>query len=104
MSAALVGIALRPRQNHIRESQLLNSVDAVDAGMRFLDVSTCMHSRPESNWLDQSASGYAVWRFEITDVPYEARRASFFVKFEDGVVESSFLLYPVESAGGGMVF
>ncbi len=102
--AAVVGVAVRPRLDQMPEATLFEYVDSVEDTMAFSDVVTSMRCNPDSNWMDESASGYAVWRFEVSDVPYAERRASFFVKFKEGVVESSFLLYPVESAGGGMVF
>lgn len=102
--ATLVGIALRPRRDNVPEAWLLTSVSEVSPGMRLEEVTETLTRLPSQDWLNETGSGFALWRFRVSDVAYADSRASFFVKFEDGVVESSFLLYPLESAGGGMMF
>ena len=104
VAATLVGIAMRPRRDNVPEAWLLSAVDEVQPGMQFEEVTKTLDRLPSADWLKETGNGFAIWRFQVSDVAYADSRASFFVKFEGGVVESSFLLYPLESAGGGMVF
>ena len=102
--AAVAGFLVRPKPNRIPEAILLQSVDTVKAGMSLQNVCECMGTEPSAKWLNDTLDGFVVWRFEVSDVAYDDSRASYFVKFNAGAVEESFLLYPLEAAGGGMVF
>lgn len=99
---ATVGFAIRRVPGHVPEAIMLQQVNSVRPGMSIEQVSR--HFGFEPTWMKDEGEGYAVWRFEVSDVEYSARRASYFVKFEEQKMASGFLLYPIESAGGGMVF
>ena len=101
---ALVAYCARPVPGRVPEATLLQSVDAVTPGIGQDEVTRIFGFRPSASWLDTRQCGYVCWRFEVTDVAYADCRASYFAKMEDGKLDSGFLLYPIESAGGGMRF
>ena len=100
----VVSFILRPQPNRIPEGKLYTSVESIEDGMKYREVCSCLGLQADSTWFDKSESGFAVWRFEVSDVRYDDSRASLFVKFQEGTVVSTMLLYPLEAAGGGMTF
>ena len=101
---AMIGFAMRPDPGRVPESMLLQNVADVCADDELDELTRHFGFEPSASWIDEQQSGYVVWRFEVSDVKYEASRASYFVLLEKGAFKSGFLIYPVESAGGGMTF
>ena len=101
---AVLAFCFRPQPDRIPEAALLQAVEKVDQGMPLDDVAILFGFEPNAQWLDEHGTGYVCWRFQVSDVAYVDSRASYFVKFERRKMQDAFLLYPLESAGGGMVF
>gem|GEM_PF-4644305 len=104
MLVTVVTYILRPQPNKIPEATLYASTGGIENGMEYREVCTSLGLQAEATWFDKSESGFAVWRFEVSDVRFDDSRASFFVKFQEGAVVSTMLLYPLHAAGGGMTF
>ena len=82
----------------------MQRVETVKEGMTLGEVTKTFGFAPSASWVDGDQSGYVCWRFEVSDVNYADSRASYFAELENGVLQKGFLLYPLESAGGGMRF
>jgi len=101
---AVIGFWARPVPGRVREATLLQHVESVAAGHELDELKRIFGFEPSASWLDENQSGYVCWRFQVSDVPYNDSRASYFAKFAAGQLKSGLLLYPLESAGGGMRF
>lgn len=101
---AVLGFWARPVPGRVPEATLLRQVGSVDPGHDLDELTRRFGFEPSAAWLDENQSGYVCWRFEVSDVPYDESRASYFAKLATGKLKSGFLLYPLESAGGGMRF
>lgn len=101
---ALIGFAMRPVPGRVPEAAMMQSVETVTEGMTLEEVTKTFGFAPSASWVDEDQCGYVCWRFEVSDVNYADSRASYFAELEHGVFRKGFLLYPLESAGGGMRF
>ncbi len=101
---ALVGFIVRPKPGHVPEAVLLRSVEGVKPGDPLAEITSKIGFEPSAEWLDQQQCGYVLWRFHVTDVPHASSRASYFAMLQNGMLKEATLLYPLESAGGGMTF
>lgn len=101
---ALIGFIVRPKPGHVPEAVLLRSVEGVAPGDSLDEIVEKIGFEPSAKWLDQKKCGYVLWRFHVTDVPHASSRASYFALLQNGNLKEATLLYPLESAGGGMAF
>lgn len=101
---AFIRFLIQTDPGEMPEAIMMQRVSGIQAGMKLDEVTSEFGFDPDSSWLNKNGTGFVLWRFEVSDVAYEDRRASCFVKFEEKAVKDGFLLYPLDAAGGGMVF
>ena len=101
---AIVGLCFRPVPDRVPEAMLLQNVAQVQEGDSLAEINDRFGFSPNASWLSEKDNGYVVWRFEVSDVDYANSQASYFGLMKDGSLKDGFLLYPIESAGGGMSF